>query len=137
MVATTSHGLIERLGHFEVLLTAIVLPFGATMILGAIEGLVEPLRAAERLVKIGWDMCILSAGASGIFSTPDLVRSYSYMSVTLALMSLLSSIGSGVIIMHIRKAGKKDLTAWQALLAAVLGAGALGLPTYYSLHLGR
>lgn len=135
MLATISHALIERLAHFEVLLTAIVLPLGATMILGAIEGLVEPLRAAQRMGKIGWDMCILSAGASGIFSTPDLVKRYSY-TVTLALMSLLSSIGSGVLIMHIRKAVKKDLTAWQGLLVVILGGWTLALPAYYSLHLG-
>jgi hypothetical protein len=64
----------------------------------------------QRRIKAGWDMCILSAGASGVFSSPDLMKSYSYFPVTLALMSLLLSIGIAVIIMRIRlHAGVADV----------------------------
>jgi hypothetical protein len=44
MPVTTPRLVADGLGHLEVLLTAIVLPFGAATILGGIEGLVEPLR---------------------------------------------------------------------------------------------
>lgn len=122
--------------HYDVLLTAIVLPLLATFIMGVMESLVESVGFLVRLVRTGWDLCILAAGAgAGIFATPDAVNRWGIYGVLWAILSFAVSILCAGIIMHIRKTKREHVKWWHAATSLALGGGAVALPIYFIVKL--
>jgi hypothetical protein len=127
---------IDQFPHFDVAVTTIALPLLATFIMAAMEGLVETFSFPMRLVKTGWDLCILSAGAaSGIFASPAVIKEWGHEAVILSLASFIISILCAVLIMHIRKTPAGQLRKWQGYVSLALGGGALAPTLYFALRL--
>ena len=120
----------------ENLIISIAVPYGATLLMMGIESLVETVGWQMRLVRAGWDMCVLGLGAGGIFAAPAMVKGLGERAVILALASTALSLACGIGVMHVRKGAKEHATGWRALISVALGSVAVGLPVYFAMHSG-
>jgi hypothetical protein len=113
---------------------AIVLPVVVTVIMGALEEGVDKIGWRGRLVKTGWDLCILSVGSAGIYATPQMVDGWGPAAPLFAAGSVVISLGFTVAISFIRKIDPARITLLHGLGSIALGGGALGMPIYFVLH---
>lgn len=115
-----------------------IIPVLAAFVMAGVESLVESLGWKQRLVKTGWDLCVLAVGSvAGIFAVPNVVGLLGPRAVIDATVSCLLSLIAGVLIMHIRKTKAIELKGWHGFVALGLGGGALIFPWYVVLHLRK
>jgi hypothetical protein len=121
--------------HFIIVGAVLGLPIFVTFLMEAAESLVETLGWRVRLVRSGWDLCVLAVGSTGgIFTLPDVIDQWGGDSSTFfGMTSLLLAFFFAVLIIHIRKTEPKALRGWQSFLAIGLGIAALSLPCYFVL----
>lgn len=111
------------------------LPVAATLLMELAESLVETLGWRIRLIRSGWDLCVLSVGcAGGIFTLPGVLSRWGQIETILAgLLVVFVSLGCGISVIHIRKTEPTRVTGKQAHLAVGLGIASLALPLYFIL----
>lgn len=121
--------------HVVIATVVIGLPVGATFVMEVAESLVETLGWRARLLRTGWDLCVLSVGcAGGIFTLPGVLTRWGPEESVLAGFGvLLMSILCGIFVIHIRKTEPAQVKGWQSLLAVGLGIASLALPLYFVL----
>jgi hypothetical protein len=114
-------------------LTVLVIPVVATLLMEAAESIVESLGWRIRLGRTGWDLCVLSVGSTGaIFTLPGVLAAWGpEMAVIYGLLALLIALMCGVFIIHLRKTKPQAVKGWQALLAVGFGMASLALPWYF------
>lgn len=119
--------------HAVVAVVVVGLPVLATFIMELAESLVETLGWRIRLIRTGWDLCVLSVGcAGGIFTLPGVLNRWGSVETILAgLLVVFVSIGCGICVIHIRKTPPAAVKGWQSLLAVGLGIASLALPLYF------
>jgi len=117
------------------LLTSLIVPIAASVVMQALESLVESLGWRVRLVRTGWDLCMLALGsAAGIFVLPGIVQQFGSKATLWLAISLVISFLCATLVMHIRKTKPEKLTGPQAVCALLLGGTALTLPWYFALY---
>jgi hypothetical protein len=119
--------------HLLVVLTVLVIPIAATLVMELAEALVESLGWRIRLGRTGWDLCILGVGSTGaIFTLPGVVEEWGpEVAVIAGIMALLVAISCGLFIIHLRKTKPEHVKGWQSILAVGLGVASLALPWYF------
>lgn len=111
-----------------------VLPLIALSVMTGIESLVESLGWRLRMLKFGWDLTVLSVGiVAGVFALPAMANLPRSAAVVGGSVSVIWSIGVGVIIMHFRK----GVTGRNSYIGFVLGLAAFTLPVYFILTAPR
>ena len=121
--------------HSVVAVVVLGIPVVATFIMELAESLVETLGWRIRLLRTGWDLCVLSVGcAGGIFTLPGVLNRWGPIETIVAgLLVVFASIGCGICVIHIRKTPPDALKGWQSLFAVGLGIASLALPLYFIL----
>jgi hypothetical protein len=119
--------------HGVVALIIVGIPVLATFIMELAESLVETLGWRIRLMRTGWDLCVLSVGcAGGIFTLPGVLSQWGPVETIIAgLIVVFVSIGCGIVVIHIRKTEPRAVKGWQSLVAVGLGIASLTLPVYF------
>lgn len=121
--------------RFIVATVVLGLPVAATFVMELAESLVETLGWRIRLIRTGWDLCVLSVGcAGGIFTLPGVLNRWGPEETILAGIGVVFvSICCGICVIHIRKTEPRNVKGWQSLLAVGLGIASLALPLYFAL----
>lgn len=118
--------------HLHVVVITFVIPIVATLLMEFAETAVDtsPFDWRERLVKTGWDLCVLAIGSTGaIFTIPQVQKRLGHLfAFDSGLLMLLLTVAFGLGIARMRRSPK--VAGWQGLLALFLGGTALGLQLY-------
>jgi hypothetical protein len=119
--------------HALLVVTIIVVPLFATLVMEAAEALTESLGWRIRLGRTGWDLCVLAVGLTGaVFTLPGVVTKWGpEWAVCDGLIALLIAVACGVFIIHLRKTKPENIKGWQSFLAVGLGLVSLALPLYF------
>src|SRR5262249_35445390 len=121
--------------NFDAVTLALIFPIIAALVMTAIESLVETLGWRQRMLKGGWDLCVLAVGSiAGIFGIPKVVDQWGTRAVPLCILATFVALFSGILILHIRKKASDKPTGLQGFISLVLGGAALVLPWYFALH---
>jgi hypothetical protein len=112
--------------HHWQILTLLGLPFMAVILLSLIERAPQPLPPALRIAQVGWDMCVLAAGATpGIFeSRPVLQKLGNEASAPYGFAYLIACFIAGAIIGRIRS--RPNIGFFAAVAAIAIGGAMLG-----------
>jgi hypothetical protein len=89
----------------------------------------------RRLMKLGWDICVLAMGLTGgLFADDAIFRSASSLSplapIGLLLLSVVASLLAAIVILSLRQSAP---VGWRAFLCLTLGSCTLALPVYIAL----
>jgi hypothetical protein len=88
----------------------------------------------DRLIKVGWDMCVLALGiAGGVSLSPQVIRVYGEQGAAFAgFVSIAWSFRAAVLIALLRRQAPQAwwLRPLRPLGALALGGAALAIPTY-------
>src|SRR4051812_6435020 len=87
----------ESLSGLERVMLDLAIPFAATLVLTGIESLVESVGWQLRMVRAGWDLCVLSLGAGGILASPAMVKTWGDHAIEWALASTFLSTICGIV----------------------------------------
>lgn len=121
-------------GNYVNLALSLGIPFAGSVVMQGLESLVDSVGWRVRLVKVGWDLCILAIGsAAGIFVLPGIIREFGPRAVLWLVLSMLMSFLCAILLMHIRKTKVEDISGVQATSALLLGGAAVTLPWYFAL----
>jgi cyanate permease len=104
------------------------------LVMALVEQLDDRGTLDQRLIRVGWDMCVLALGvAGGVCLNPDVIRAYGEQrAVVTGFFSMALSFGAAVGIALLRR--QRPATPWlrpvRPLGALALGGGALAIPVY-------
>ncbi|MGH7409722.1 MAG: hypothetical protein ACREJ6_01480 [Candidatus Methylomirabilis sp.] len=121
------------------LLTTVALPLLFVIVMALVEQLGDAGGLDQRLIKIGWDMCVLALGvAGGVCLNRDVMRIYGDQGALVAGFSSIGlSFGAAVLIGLLRR--QHPRRGWVRFLrpfgALALGGSALAIPAYLALGL--
>src|ERR1700691_3552527 len=77
------------LPHWDAVIGSFLIPIGAALLMGGLEGLLKPLGWPQRLVETGCDLCILGVGVgAGVFGAPERLKKLGVEVVFLATFAL-------------------------------------------------
>jgi hypothetical protein len=131
----SSPGFLQWRGRRRVfLLTTVALPLVFVVVMALVEQLGDRGQLDDRLIKVGWDMCVLALGvAGGVCLSPGVIRTYGEQGAVIAgFFSIALSFGAAVLIALLRR--QKPQSWWlrpaRPLGALALGGAALTIPTY-------
>jgi hypothetical protein len=116
--------------HAGVILSVLIIPLGATILMEVAESIAESLGWRVRLGRTGWDLCVLAVGsAGGVFTLPGVLEGWGpELAVSFGIIAFGVAIGCGLFIIHLRKTKPEDVKGWQAMLSVGLGIASLALP---------
>jgi hypothetical protein len=128
----------SRFPHAHLITATFVIPIVATLVVEAIESIIDPSPWdwRDRQIKTGWDLFVLAVGSGGaIFTMPE-VQKYLGMTFTVDVgqLAVLVTILLGLGIAAIRRVPSNRVGGWRATLALILGGTALTIPWYIVAH---
>jgi len=109
--------------------TSVVLPFVFVLIMSLMEGIVEPVEWRLRLMRVGWDMCVLAFGVTGHMLVSPVFNNFSPQQLGGLLLTCVAVIlVSSCLMAYMRRGTPNGLKVIGTL---ALGGAALGLPSYF------
>ncbi len=115
---------------FTEVVSPVVFPWAFVVLMNVLEGLIETLSWQERLIRVGWDMSVLSFGTGvGVFSNQVVIAHYSAeLAMWFELTCVFVSFLAVIVILYLRRS--KTYTGVRGLTGVFVGAIALGVPIY-------
>lgn len=112
--------------HHWQIVTLLGLPFMAVILLSLIERAPQPPPPGARIAQVGWDMCVLAAGATpGIFETPQVIGKLGKdAAVAYGFAYLIACFIGGAVIGRIR--ARAGIGVYAAGTAILIGGAMLG-----------
>jgi hypothetical protein len=119
--------------HGVFVVTAVGIPMLFVLIMHLLEVVIEGWDWRKRMMRVGWDSCVLAMGGiGGIMAEPRVQSYYGPWGNTYLIIALALNFAGAIIIVILRKGERPS--GLKALIALAVGGAALAFPAYAAFH---